>query len=128
MADTSALVALLQGEPEAGSFAAVIDAADRVIIGAPTKFEFMLVSESLKPAGGADDAKDLLRSYNILVEQWTDLHADLAIDALRGFGKGRHPAKLNFGDCMTYAVAKASQAPLLFQGSDVSKTDIEPAL
>lgn len=126
--DTSALVAILRKEPEADVLARVIAAASRIVIGAPTKFEFLLVTAALRRAGGEQDAINLLARIDAEVLEWTSEHADLAFGALMRFGKGRHPAALNFGDCMTYAVAKALNAPLLFKGGDFTKTDIVSAL
>lgn len=78
---------------------------------------------------GADNgARELLEQFRIHEIHWTTKHAELAIQAFLLFGKGRHPAKLNFGDCMTYAVANSLDAPLLFKGLDFSRTDLKAAI
>ena len=72
--------------------------------------------------------EDLLQNAKIEVVDWTDAMVSLAIDAFLKFGKGQHKAKLNFGDCMAYALAKSLNAPLLYKGADFAQTDIRSAL
>lgn len=93
---------------------------------APTKFELMMVAA--RRPHGPYIAEDLIGAFGLQVIDWTDAHAELAIDAFLRFGRGRHPAALNFGDCMAYALAKALDAPLLYKGNDFSQTDITSAL
>jgi ribonuclease VapC len=81
-----------------------------------------------KPRGGRRDLERLLDIVRIEVVSVTPQHAQIAIEAFRRFGRGRHRAALNIGDCFSYALAKASDLPLLFKGDDFIHTDIRPAL
>lgn len=125
--DTSALIAILKHEPEQAQFQHLLLAAPDVRIAAPTKFEMMMVAHSLKVGDAQGLALRLLIEANIHVVAWTDTLADAAFEAFTRFGKGYHPAKLNFGDCMSYALARSLNAPLLYKGDDFAKTDIKPA-
>lgn len=124
--DSSALVSLLLKEAGWERVADALAGDDHVAIGAPTLTETAIVLHakgapaSLLPA--------LLHRVGITVEPFTHRHALLAADAYATFGRGRHPASLNFGDCMTYATARMARAPLLFVGDDFAKTDLEPVL
>jgi ribonuclease VapC len=95
--DTSALMAILNGEPEAQAIIAILS-ANAVVVAAPTRFEFEMVAIGRKQEVGRATAAALLADFNIAVESWTDEHANLAAVAFARFGKGRHPAGLNFGD------------------------------
>lgn len=86
----------------------------------------MVASGRLR-AAGVERAKNLLIAIPIVVFDWDEMLADEAFSAFSRYGKGQHPAKLNFGDCMSYALAKSLGAPLLFKGDDFAKTDIIPA-
>jgi len=87
----------------------------------------MVVEREAKPgAGGRFEA--FLRSASVIIEPFTIEQARIARQAFLDFGKGRHPAGLNFGDCFAYALAKAMREPLLFKGEDFRKTDLVPAL
>ncbi|MEP9378609.1 type II toxin-antitoxin system VapC family toxin [Aquabacter sp. CN5-332] len=124
--DTSAIVAIALGEPEAEAFTEIIGAR-RAYVAAPTVLEIKLV---LTPRLGAyADAflEALLSRPSIRCVDFTLPMYRLAADAFDRFGKGRHAARLNFGDCMSYAVAKAHDVPLLFKGNDFAQTDIRPA-
>jgi ribonuclease VapC len=123
--DTSALFAILQHESEGLRCLDIIDRADRRLIGAPTKFE-LLMEVSRFPDGQAT-ASAMIASLGIEIAPWTDALADIAAAAFLRFGKGRHRAGLNFGDCMTYALASSLDAPLLFKGGDFALTDIRSA-
>lgn len=126
--DTSALIAIILGEPERRPFfRAILSDATR-IVGEPTVFEAIMVMMGRMGAGGEDEVEYLLERLDIEILPFTRIHRDIATDAFRRFGKGRHPAGLNFGDCMAYAVAKATGEPLLFKGNDFSRTDIRAAL
>lgn len=126
--DTSALVAVLWGEPERVQFTELMASAMRVCIAAPTLVELGMVID------GADNPV-ISRSLDTLLEQLDveviafDAHqAALARQAFRDYGRGSgHPARLNFGDCITYAAAKACGEPLLFKGDDFTHTDLLPA-
>ena len=124
--DTSALMAVLKDEPEAAGFARALTSG-QTLVAAPTKFELLLVSAAMKKSGGDTEARELLRQTETKVVGWTSDHAELAFDAFIRFGKGRHPARLNFGDCISYALAKSLDAPLLFKGGDFALTDVKVA-
>lgn len=85
----------------------------------------MTIDSSAILAAGAQQFDALIRRAGIVVEAVTEEQAQLARQAYSDFGKGRHPAGLNFGDCFSYALAKAAREPLLFKGNDFSQTDIE---
>lgn len=124
--DTSALIAILQSEPEADAFQSLLEGNERCLIAAPTKLETLLVAAK-RPTGPAD-VRSLIRLMGIQVADWTDALADIATGAFLRYGKGRHPAALNFGDCMSYALARSVDAPLLFKGGVFAKTDVRRAL
>jgi ribonuclease VapC len=126
--DTSALVAVLLREPEADQFArSLVDAPVR-LISALTRVELSFVIESRNRDAGRVDLERLLSDVRIEIAAVTPQQAEIAIEAFRRFGKGRHRAALNIGDCFSYALAKAMDQPLLFTGNDFIYTDIRPAL
>ena len=126
--DTSALIAILFEEAEAAVFAELIEACDRVLIGAPTVFEFRMVVLSRSGATIERKATETLLQSPVEVQAFTADHLAAAFVAFDRYGKGRHPARLNFGDCMAYAVAAAADVPLLYKGDDFAQTDIRSAL
>ncbi|WP_152997966.1 type II toxin-antitoxin system VapC family toxin [Sphingomonas sp. HT-1] len=119
-------MAILQEEAEAEAFLRAMASPDRVLIGAPTVFEFELVVSRQKGEDFLPSAWRLLHLPTIEVVPWTQAHAVLAANALGRFS-GR-PARLNYGDCMAYAVAALAECPLLFKGNDFRQTDIDSAL
>ena len=123
--DTSALVAILQGEPEKGDFVRAIESQHARYISAASFLEASIVI--LQRFG--DDGLRALDLYVINAEiEIKSVDSDqvkLARSAYHKFGKSRHPANLNFGDCFPYALAKLLDQPLLFKGDDFSKTDID---
>lgn len=121
-------MAVLLGEDDHQAISDVLQNNSELVIGAPTKFELLLVASNRIAGLGAAAARELLLSQSVATCEWTDLHADLATDVFLRFGKGRHKAALNFGDCMAYALAKSLDAPLLFKGDDFAQTDIRSAL
>lgn len=126
--DTSAMVAILLREPEADQFArAAVDAPVRVM-SVVSRAEFSFVIEGRNREAGRTDLERLLRDLHVEVAAATPYHAELAIEAFRRFGRGRHRAALNIGDCFSYALAKATGLPLLFKGNDFALTDIRPAI
>lgn len=125
--DSSAVLAVLFNEPEAAQFAQLIAAADRCRISAANLAEAAIVVDLQTDATGSRQFDSFLRRSGITVEPVTEEQAHLARQAYFDYGKGRHPAGLNFGDCFAYALAKALGEPLLFKGADFSKTDIESA-
>ncbi len=125
--DTSALVAIFFGEPEADRYIEMIQGADRCRISAATLIELSIVLETQIGPDAGRQCDVFIRRAEILIEPVTTEQAYLARQAFVDFGKGRHAAQLNFGDCFAYALAKAMQEPLLFKGEDFSKTDIRAA-
>ena len=126
--DTSALVAMLFGEPERDRFIAVLaDAADPLISSA-TLLEASIVLQAKTGADGVADLDDLLAAAAVRCVALDSAQASLARDAFARYGKGRAPAGLNFGDCCSYALARTTGRPLLFKGGDFSQTDINAAL
>ena len=123
--DTSALAAIFFHEPERDAFRSAIIAASARLISAATVLEAGMVIEGRR-GGGAGREFDLfvVRTQMKIVPIDAEL-ADLARSAWRRYGKGRHPAGLNFGDCFSYALAKASGEPLLAKGGDFARTDVE---
>lgn len=122
--DTSALVALLAMEPEAARLASAIEADTTRLVSAATLLEAGLVIESRLGASGGAELDLLVAKAGMVVEPFTADQAAIARDAWRRFGKGRHAAGLNLGDCFGYALARASGEPLLFKGRDFVNTDI----
>lgn len=126
VADTSALAAIVLGEADADIYASRISVENVVVLGAPTAFELRLAMRR-RIGPGAGPRVDAVLSYpNIRIVPFGREHLALATEALARFA-GR-PAKLNYGDCMAYAIAKAYDAPLLFKGDDFARTDLHPAL
>lgn len=129
--DASALVAMITGEPEAERLLRTLDASVSARITAPIAiFEAVAGIARVRACSVADAqalARDFLREAEIETVAIGDHHADLAIIAMERFGKGRHKAALNMGDCFGYAVAKAANAPILFIGDDFSRTDLVSA-
>jgi ribonuclease VapC len=126
--DSSAIVAIALAEPEMRDFNALI-ARREALVGTPTLFETYLVLEQ-RIAGAADEfLSSFIDRHSIHPVAFNLPMYQLAQDAFGAFGKGKgHPAKLNFGDCMSYAVAKFHDVPLLFKGDDFRLTDIRPAV
>jgi len=125
--DTSALAAILFGEPEAARYTQLIHDADRCLISVANFVEFCIVIESQIGPDAGRQCDVFFRRAGILIEPLTVEHGHLARQAFLDFGKGRHPAGLNFGDCFAYALAKATGEALLYKGQDFSKTDIKAA-
>ena len=124
--DTSAIVAIAMGEPEADAFIREI-ARRGAVVGAPTLLEAHLVLSS-RVASAEPFMRRFLEPAEVEPVAFSLEMYRLAVDAFERFGKGRgHPARLNFGDCMAYAVARHHDAPLLYKGDDFSHTDIRSA-
>jgi ribonuclease VapC len=124
--DTSAIVAIALKEPEAVVFAAMIRARD-CLIGRPTVFEAHLVMSRLARGQGVSLLDAILAAPRLKVLDFGRVLFKEARSAFDRYGRGRHPARLNFGDCMAYAVAKAHDVPLLYKGRDFAGTDIAAA-
>jgi ribonuclease VapC len=118
------LLAILLGENEAAAFARAIAAEPRRLLSAVSALEAAIVIETKKGPPGGRELDLLIHRAGIEVVPMTADQVDLAREAYRRFGKGRHPAGLNLGDCCAYALARQSGAPLLFKGSDFARTDI----
>jgi len=127
--DTSAVVAILRDEAEAPLFAKAIEKAVHRRISAVNYVEAAAVIDAGRDPIASRRFDDLFQEAEVTVEFVTEAQARIARQAYRDFGKGSgHPAKLNFGDCFAYALAKAKREPMLFKGDDFSHTDVTPAL
>ncbi len=122
--DSSVLIAILLKESEAEYFTKLLIDADSIYISAVSIVESSMVIEYKKGEQGATQFDELLKTIVPTVIAFDAQQAILARTAWRAYGKGRHPAKLNFGDCCSYATAKHLNQPLLFKGNDFSQTDI----
>ena len=123
--DTSALLAILQNEPERRMFNKAIEAADTRLISTASFVEVSIVIESRYGPDGIRDLDLFLSKAEIELVPVDSDQAFEARQAFRQYGKGRHTAGLNFGDCFSYALAKSLGEPLLFKGEDFSKTDLD---
>ena len=126
--DTSALVAILLRESDAELYAQAIDRAPLRLLSAVSRVELAIVIESRKGEPGRLALERLLNEANIETAAVTPQQATAAIEAFRTYGKGRHKAALNIGDCFTYALAQTTGHPLLFKGNDFSHTNVPNAL
>lgn len=126
--DSSALVAVLLAEPDASVLETAIFAAPVRVIGAPSFLETSMVLTARVGLAGRDALNTFIGAVAADVAPFTFGQAQRAADAFQRYGKGRHPASLNFGDCCSYALAAETGLPLLFKGSDFSRTDIAVAL
>jgi ribonuclease VapC len=122
--DTSAVVAILFGEPEAEAFAQTIEQDPVRLMSAASVLEAAIVVESELGDPGARELDLLLYKAGITVVPFSPEHLAAARHAFRVFGKGRHAAALNFGDCFSYALSKSTGEPLLFKGADFPHTDL----
>lgn len=123
--DTSAIVCLLLGEPDAPRVAEALQGDPDLVMSAATHVELMLAAESRKGPAGALKVGEIMREAQIEIVEHGPPHADAAIDGWRRFGKGRHPAGLNLGDCFTYGLARVRGAPVVCVGTDFALTDVE---
>jgi ribonuclease VapC len=126
--DTSALVAILADEPDADLYIRAMSRASRCRISAGNFIELSIVVEGQFGAETQRQCDALMRRVGIIIEPVSLEQAHTARQAFHDFGKGRHPAGLNYGDCFAYSLAKITGEPLLFKGGDFSKTDILGAL
>lgn len=125
--DSSAVHALLREEPGHHALYPALEAADGLAIGAPTLFETTMVATTRYGGRGERLVEHFLGSWEVTVIPFDERHWRAAARAFARYGKGRHPAALNFGDCLSYATARVTGEPLLFVGKDFAKTDIPPA-
>lgn len=126
--DTSAIVAMLGGEPEAPDFEAAVDDDEVRLMSTATLLETAIVIESRYGEAGGRELDLWLHRADVGLIPVDREHLDMARHAFRTYGKGRHPAGLNYGDCFSYALAAVSAEPLLFKGDDFPRTDIRAAL
>jgi len=125
--DTSALIAVLNMEPEAARLAAALESDATRLISAVTVVEAGLVIESRYGSAGGRELDLFIAKASLSVEAVTPEQAEVAREGWRRYGKGRHSAGLNFGDCFSYALAKVTGEPLLFKGDDFTHTDVTAA-
>ena len=123
--DASAVMACCLGEPEYEKLETILTSDVTLVMSAPTRLELGIVATNRNIQHTVDEA---LQAYEIRIEPFTHEQAILAIAAFTRYGKGRHPAALNFGDCCAYALAKSMNLPLLYKGNDFAQTDIASAL
>lgn len=124
--DSSAIVAILRTEPEASAFLGAIESATKCYISAVSYVEAGVVIDRAGDAIASRRFDDFLRVSQVTVVAVTPRQAELARQAYRDFGKGRRKARLNFGDCFAYALAKEMDQKLLFKGGDFRHTDVDP--
>ena len=125
--DSSAILAALLEEPGHGVILDRISNAQSVGVGAPTFVETAIVLSSKLHRDARPQLNEFLRAAEAELVPMGPEHVDAAVDAFLKYGKGKHPAALNFGDCLAYAVAAVAGVPLLFTGNDFMKTDIDRA-
>ena len=126
--DSSAVVAMLLEEEGYRLLAETMESAEVVGIGAPTLVETDMVMMGRLDLRGGGLVAQFLEENQVIVVPFDEEHRHIAVEAFIRYGKGRHPAKLNYGDCMTYATAYVADHPLLFTGGDFVQTDIPAAL
>jgi len=127
--DTSAIVAILRGEPDADRYVEALARATGPLVSAATYVETAIVVDANHDPVLSGRLDDLFAATRLEVEPVTRHHAELARQAYRYFGRGSgHPAGLNFGDCFAYSLARATGRPLLYKGNDFAHTDVASAL
>ncbi len=127
--DTSALVSIMRKESDAQIYVSAIEGNARRIIAAPSYLEFCMVILGDRQGVVLDKIDEFLKAMSIVKIAFTPEMGEVAAAAFLQYGKGRgHPAQLNFGDCISYAVSKVEMMPLLFKGDDFRLTDVECAL
>lgn len=127
--DASALIAILRNEKDALTYAQAIEATSRRRMSAINFVEAAVIIDAQKDPIASRCFDDFCRESELVIEPVTEKQAQIAREAYRDFGKNSgHPAKLNFGDCFAYALAKTMSEPLLFKGNDFTHTDVRTAL
>jgi len=127
--DSSAVVAILREEPESETFRRLISRSKPVRLSAGSYLEIGIVVDKDRDAELMRSLDDFIAGARITIEPVTERQARIARDAYRDFGRGSgHPARLNFGDCLAYALAKEMAEPMLFKGDDFSRTDVRRAI
>ena len=122
--DTSAVVCILTDEPERASFISAMEMDQVKLMSAVSLLETVIVLESRFGRGFGTKVDLWLRAAGVEIVPFDMVQSSLAQDAWRSYGKGRHPAALNFGDCCVYALAKQTGESLLFKGNDFNQTDL----
>jgi ribonuclease VapC len=125
--DSSALIAIVLEEPDRNEFLELVNEAADPVISVANYVEVAIVLLAKEREDVVADLDELFDTLGIFVHAVTEEHARLAARAYARYGKGRHPAALNFGDCFAYALAKTLDTPLLFKGTDFGRTDIQTA-
>jgi len=125
--DSSAIVAVLLREPGADAIIDKISSASAIGVGAPSLVEASIVLSAKLKYSARELVEEFLREIEAQIIPFQENHWPLALEAYMRFGRGRHKAALNFGDCLSYAIARFANQPLLFKGDDFSKTDLVPA-
>jgi ribonuclease VapC len=126
--DSSALIAILRGEPEARAFSEAIENADFVRISAGTLFEASMVADKFGIPKLSVRFDETIEDAKMIVEPFTESQAKIARQAYRDYGKGSgHAANLNFGDCFSYALARDKRESILYKGDDFIHTDLQSA-
>jgi ribonuclease VapC len=125
--DTSALLALAFLQPDAERFLEAFEGADVRLISAASALEAAIIADQRSGAGASDDLDDLMARLGLEIKPVDVAQIRIAREAYRRYGKGNHPAALNFGDCFAYALAKLTGLPLLFKGDDFARTDLVAA-
>ena len=125
--DSSALIAVLFAEPGYLDLVDRMLEADHLLVGAPTLVEASIVVAGRRKTPVRGEVEGLLAELGVTVVPFGEAHWHAAVDAFTRFGRGRHAASLNLGDCFAYATAKVAGDALLFVGDDFRKTDIRPA-
>ncbi|WP_297080831.1 type II toxin-antitoxin system VapC family toxin [uncultured Demequina sp.] len=127
--DTSAIMAVLLAEPRRPEVLRAIADAPSCVIAAPTRVELTVALRHTIGSAAERRSESWLKRFEITTETFTAEHTAIAIDGFRDYGRGSgHPARLNFGDCFSYALAIAREEPLLFVGDDFTHTDVQVAL
>jgi ribonuclease VapC len=126
--DTSALLAVFFDEPEAEDFARAIARAEVSKMSAANLLEAAIVADSQSDPRAGRQVDALVANFRLRIEPVTEEQVRIAHQAYLDFGRGNHPAGLNFGDCFAYALAKATGEPLLFKGDDFGHTDVQAAV
>jgi ribonuclease VapC len=125
--DTSAIAAMLFEEPEAAQFQLVVSTAPSISMSAVTDYEVRLIGFQRRGELLVERYDEFLVQAAVSIVPFDEVQSTLAFEAYRRFGKGRHPARLNFADCAAYALAKSLNASLLFKGNDFGLTDVRVA-
>lgn len=125
--DSSAVLAMLRREDGHRRLRSRVERAEVLLIGAPTLFDTAMAAMAQPGGGGEALVREFLDQWRVQVLPFGRHHWPVACEAFRRYGKGRHPASLEYGDCLTYASARLAEMPLLFTGDEFAWTDIAPA-